>query len=69
MFTARRVGPAGRAGNTVGTYLCADLRCAAVVHGPADAVRDRAEGSLPPEERAERIRTRLDSFVADVLRP
>jgi hypothetical protein len=69
LFTARRVGAAGRAGNTVGTYLCADLGCAGVVGGPGDAVRDRAEGALPPEERAARIRSRLDAFVADVLRP
>jgi hypothetical protein len=27
LFTARRVGEAGRNGNTVGTYVCADLRC------------------------------------------
>src|SRR5438270_13881797 len=25
LFTARRVGQAGRNGNTVGTYICADL--------------------------------------------
>jgi hypothetical protein len=28
LFTARRVGEAGRNGNTVGTYICADLDCA-----------------------------------------
>ena len=27
LFTARRAGQAGRDGNTVGTYICADLRC------------------------------------------
>ena len=27
LFTARRVGEAGRNGNTVGTYICADLGC------------------------------------------
>ena len=27
LFTARRAGEAGRNGNTVGTYICADLGC------------------------------------------
>ncbi len=27
LFTARRVGEAGRNGNTVGQYICADLDC------------------------------------------
>jgi hypothetical protein len=27
LFTARRAGQAGRNGNTVGQYICADLRC------------------------------------------
>src|SRR3954462_6858969 len=28
LFTAKRMGEAGRNGNTVGTYICADLACA-----------------------------------------
>ena len=31
LFTARRTGKAGRIGNTVGTYICADLGCSARV--------------------------------------
>lgn len=27
LFTARRAGDAGRRGDSVGTYMCADLRC------------------------------------------
>ncbi len=35
LFTARRTGPAGRAGNTVGTYICADLDCSAQLRNPS----------------------------------
>ena len=52
LFTARRTGEAGPNGNTVGTYMCADLRCA-----------ERARTEIPPwllerdpqEVRAERV--------------
>jgi hypothetical protein len=37
LFTARRAGEAGRNGNTVGTYICGDLGCAA-----------RARTEIPP---------------------
>jgi multimeric flavodoxin WrbA len=36
-FTARRAGEAGRNGNTVGTYVCADLACA--VRARSEVVR------------------------------
>ena len=65
LFTARRVGEAGRNGNTVGTYICADLQCSQRARteippwlqdrNPVEVV---AEQSL---ELAERIRGFLDS--------
>ncbi|RBY97664.1 FBP domain-containing protein [Blastococcus sp. TF02-8] len=68
LFTARRTGEAGRNGNTVGTYMCADLRC---------AVRARTE--IPPwlrdrdpeevaDERAAELRERVDAFLDAVQR-
>lgn len=68
LFTARRVGPAGRNGNTVGTYICSDLRCGEQLHTPTDPTRYRAEAALPLEERLQRVHHRLDAFVADVSR-
>lgn len=46
LFTARRVGEAGRNGNTVGTYVCADLACArpGAHRDPAVAARARPGG-------------------------
>ena len=68
LFTARRAGPAGRDGNTVGTYVCADLGCAA-----------RARTGIPPwlrehdhaevgGERADELRQRVETFLDAVLR-
>ena len=66
LFTAKRTGAAGRNGNTVGTYMCADLGCA-----------DRVRTEIPPwlqdrnpaevvAERAAELRDRVQGFVEAV---
>jgi hypothetical protein len=66
LFTAKRTGAAGRNGNTVGTYMCADLRCA-----------DRVRTEIPPwlrdrdptevvVERAAELRQRVLGFLRSV---
>ncbi|SDF61657.1 FBP C-terminal treble-clef zinc-finger [Blastococcus aurantiacus] len=68
LFTAKRTGAAGRNGNTVGTYMCADLGCA-----------DRVRTEIPPwlqdrnpdevvAERAAELRERVLNFVEAVRR-
>jgi hypothetical protein len=68
LFTAKRTGAAGRNGNTVGTYMCADLGCA-----------DRVRTEIPPwlqdrnpaevvAERAAECRVRVHGFVEAVRR-
>jgi len=68
LFTARRTGAAGRNGDTVGTYICADLRCS-----------DRVRTEIPPwlqqrdpaevvGERAAELRERAEGFLASVRR-
>jgi len=67
MFSATRAGDAGRRGDTVGTYICADLACSLLIRiappqyemqpSPAEVVAARAAG----------LRTRLDAFVGRVL--
>ncbi len=68
LFTARRTGEAGRNGNTVGTYMCADLGCA-----------QRVQREIPPwlldrdpvevvAERAAELRGRVQGFVDAVRR-
>ena len=70
LFTARRAGEAGRNGNTVGTYICADLDCARQVLAVPPTAQHLAADlqALAVEERAAGLRQRLDAFTADVRR-
>jgi hypothetical protein len=70
LFTARRVGEAGRNGNSVGTYICADLDCAHRVQAVPQSVQHLAEQlqALAVAERTEGLRQRLQAFTAEVLR-
>ena len=70
LFTARRVGEAGRNGNTVGTYICADLGCAHRVQAVPQSAQhlDEELQALAVAERAEGLRQRLQAFTADVMR-
>ena len=68
LFSAARAGRSGRDGNTVGTYICADLACSLIIRitppaspmqpDPAEVVAKRAEGLL----------TRVQNFTADILK-
>lgn len=67
LFAAPRAGESGRNGNTIGTYICADLGCSLIIRitppklpmqpDPAEIVARRAEGLL----------TRVLNFTADVM--
>lgn len=66
LFTARRTGAAGRNGNTVGTYVCADLGCAERVRTeipPWLLERDPTEVVV---ERAAELRQRVLGFLGSV---
>jgi hypothetical protein len=68
LFTARRVGEAGRNGNTVGTYICANLGCSDRVRTeipPWLQLRDPAEVVA---ERSAELRERAEGFLAAVRR-
>jgi hypothetical protein len=67
LFTARRAGERGRRGDTVGTYVCADLACAT-----------RARTEIPPwlrerdpdevaAERTTELEQRVHGFLDSVL--
>lgn len=62
LFVAPRAGAAGRGGNTVGTYVCADLACSANVRGLRKLELPQGE-SLPVPQRIERLQQRLEAFV------
>jgi hypothetical protein len=68
LFTARRVGGAGRNGNTVGTYICADLRCSQRVRTDIPTwLRERDPGEVI-EERAAELQERVTGFLESVRR-
>jgi len=66
LFAARRAGAAGREGNTVGMYICADLACSLYLRGLRELDVPQGE-TAPPEVRAERLNSRLEGFVNRVL--
>lgn len=67
LFSARRAGAAGKAGDAIGTYICADLSCHDNVRlaAPLAPSEIRAEGMA--DARIDGTRQRLESFVDKVL--
>ena len=67
LFTAPRAGEAGRRGDSVGTYICADLACSLLIR-----IAPPGYAAMPsPEElvakRASALSGRLHAFTARVL--
>ena len=68
LLTARKAGASGRDGNSVGTYICADLACSLYVRGrkpPPPGGRLKEAMSL--EEQVERTRINLFGFLDRVV--
>ncbi|ATW51560.1 FBP domain-containing protein [Streptomyces peucetius] len=71
LFAAPLAGTAGREGNTVGTYLCADLACSLYVRGKRQPKlrHGRYEENLTLEEQIARTMDNLSAFADKVLGP
>jgi hypothetical protein len=66
LFTARRIGDAGRNGNTVGTYICADLGCAQRVRTEIPQwLRERDPDEVVAERTAD-LGRRVQGFLESV---
>ncbi|MGW0706280.1 FBP domain-containing protein [Streptomyces sp. NPDC002643] len=64
LMTARKAGAAGREGNSVGVYMCADLACSLYVRGKkALDSGSRFEESLTLEEQIARMTGNLSAFL------
>lgn len=63
LMTAARPGASGRAGNTPGNYLCADLACSLYVRSLKNPARVQPHETLSEEERIFRLRINLTAFV------
>ncbi|MFF7162240.1 FBP domain-containing protein [Streptomyces sp. NPDC008086] len=64
LMTARKAGPAGREGNSVGLYMCTDLACSLYLRGrkvPDSGAR--FEESLTLEEQIARATGNLSAFL------
>ncbi|MYS20695.1 FBP C-terminal treble-clef zinc-finger [Streptomyces sp. DvalAA-14] len=67
LLAAPLAGPAGRQGNTVATYMCADLACSLYMRGKKkSALAQRIEESLTLDEQVARTRRNLNAFLAKV---
>ena len=67
LFTARRAGESGRNGNTVGTYICADLGCSRRARTEIPPWLRERDPDVVAEERAAELRRRADAFADAVL--
>jgi hypothetical protein len=65
LFTARKAGDAGRSGDTVGTYICADLSCHENVRLAAPLAPNEVRASV--DRRIDDTRRRTETFVERVL--
>jgi hypothetical protein len=68
LMTARKAGRDGVQGNSVGSYLCADLACSLYLRGTKQAEPGaRLHESLTVAEKVERARANLAAFLARVI--
>lgn len=64
LMTARKTGAAGREGNSVGVYMCADLACSLYVRGKKSLESgSRFEESLTVEQQIARTVGNLSAFL------
>jgi hypothetical protein len=67
LFSARRAGPAGERGDSIGTYMCSDLACQETVRLGRPPAPSEVQPSVKEIERIEGLARRTRAFVADVL--
>lgn len=67
MFSAPRAGEAGRRGDSVGTYICADLSCSLLIRiaPPQQEMQPTPDEII--ERRAATLRERVEAFTGRVL--
>jgi hypothetical protein len=65
LFTARKSGSAGAQGDSVGTYICADLSCHETVRLAAPLAPNEVRGSV--DRKIDGTRRRTEAFVESVL--
>lgn len=67
MFSARRAGPAGRRGDTIGVLVCEDFSCPRNARRLPPAFHKGTDLETLRAEAVAGLRKRVDGFVANVL--
>jgi hypothetical protein len=67
LFSAPRAGEAGRRGDSVGTYICADLSCSLLIRIAPRSYEQIGSADEVLLRKAHRLETRLDAFVSRIL--
>ena len=67
LFVAKLAGAAGRAENTVGTYICADLNCSTYARLAKPTLSVRPEPGKSLDEKMSGLADRTAAFVDRVL--
>ncbi|MFI6271075.1 FBP domain-containing protein [Micromonospora zamorensis] len=65
LMTARKAGPGGRQGDSVGTYMCSDLTCSLYLRKKKHAGPPMPD-PLPLPERIDHLRAALAAFLRKV---
>ena len=64
LMSARKAGKSGQLGNTVGVYVCADLRCSLYLRGKKSAgPGSRFQESITVDEQVERMVSGVRAFL------
>jgi hypothetical protein len=66
LMVAPRSGKAGQNGDSVGTYMCADLQCSLYVRGKKVSDQGRMPESLTLEQQVDRLTSNLSAFLRRV---
>ncbi|WP_243229976.1 FBP domain-containing protein [Microbacterium sp. CIAB417] len=67
LFSARRAGEAGRRGDAIGTYICADLSCHENVRLAHPLAPNEIRAAGQADMRLDGTRRRMERFVARVV--
>jgi hypothetical protein len=67
LFVAPKVGHRGKRGDTVGTYLCRDLSCSALIRMKPAEDPEHPQASDTVRRRSEGVHQRLAGFTARVI--
>lgn len=66
-WSAKRTGPAGRRGGTIGILICRDFQCSKNVRNDPPRPYDGYDTAAARERRIDDLRMRVDDFAADLL--